>query len=152
MRYTVEDSVVIERRVDDVYALVSDVTRTGEWSEQCHACDWDSSARGAGATFTGHNRTPVREWSTVSTVTVDEPGARFEWTVGSGGVRWGYRLEAAGENVTRLTEYTAFPETGEAFFRQKFGDDANTQITIRLSAAAAGIPATLARIKEVAEA
>ena len=152
MRCTLEDSVVVERSPEDVYALISDVTRTGEWSEQCHACEWDSAARGEGATFTGHNRTPVREWATVSTVTVDEPDSRFEWTIGTSGTRWGYRVEAAGDGSTRLTEYTAFSETGEAFFHERFGEDAENQMTIRLTAAATGIPATLARIKVIAEA
>ena len=152
MRYTLEDSVVVERSPEDVYALISDVTRTGEWSEQCHACEWDCSARGAGATFTGHNRTPVREWSTVSTVTVDEPATRFEWTIGTSGTKWGYRVAAAGDGSTRLTEYTAFSDTGEEFFHEKYGDDADDQMRIRLVAAAEGIPATLARIKQIAEA
>lgn len=68
------------------------------------------------------------------------------------GTRWGYRVEAVGDGSTLLTEYTAFSDTGEVFFREKYGDDADDQMRIRLVAAAEGIPATLARIKVIAEA
>ncbi|MGV9827545.1 MULTISPECIES: SRPBCC family protein [unclassified Gordonia (in: high G+C Gram-positive bacteria)] len=151
MRYTVEDSVVIARPARDVYGIVSDITRTGEWSEQCHTCTWDGVQRGVGATFTGHNRTAVREWSTTSTVTVDDPARQFEWAVSNSETRWGFRIDALDEDTARLVEYTDFGDTGEAFFRTRYGDDAAEQMVIRVTAAMTGIPATLARIKAIAE-
>ena len=38
---------------DQVYVAISDVTRMGEWSEECHACDWHEGYDGpvVGATF-----------------------------------------------------------------------------------------------------
>jgi len=40
------------------YAAISDVTRMGEWSEECHACEWHDGYDGpfVGATFDGQNR------------------------------------------------------------------------------------------------
>lgn len=151
MRYTLEDSITIDRPAADVFAIVTDITRTGEWSPQCYACEWDGPDHSVGATFTGHNRTPQREWTTTSRVVVDEPGLEFGWTIVASDVRWGYRLSSVDDTTTELTEYTAFDAAGEAVFAQRFGDDAAAQIVIRLTAAVDGIPRTLARIKEIAE-
>lgn len=35
------DSIVIARSPADLYDMVSDVTRMGEWSPVCKACWWD---------------------------------------------------------------------------------------------------------------
>jgi hypothetical protein len=42
-------------------------------------------------------------------------------------------------------------QQGLDFFREKYGDDAENQLADRRAAALAGIPATLVRIKEIAE-
>lgn len=68
MTYEIQESLVVPVPPAEVYAAVSDVTRTGEWSPQCRRCTWDSDARGVGARFTGDNRTSEREWSTTSEV------------------------------------------------------------------------------------
>ena len=48
------------------YAAISDVTRMGKWSEECHACEWHEGFDGpvVGATFDGHNRNGEHEWTT----------------------------------------------------------------------------------------
>lgn len=152
---THEGSVVIARDPGSVYDLVSDVTRTGEWSPICHTCEWDTppgpGGPAVGATFTGHNRTPDREWQTRSTVVAAERGREFAWMVGEGYVRWGYLLEQV-EGGTRLTETWEFRPAGQLMFAERYGDDAARQIEIRTKAAHEGIPATLAALKRVAEA
>lgn len=92
------DSVLIERTPDEVYALVSDVTRMGDWSPICKACWWDDPAAGTqpGAWFTGRNELPERTWQTRSQVVVAEPAREFAWEVNEGWVRWGFRLESTG--------------------------------------------------------
>lgn len=113
------DSVRIAAPPDAVYALVSDVTRIGEWSPVCKACWWDEPSAGAtvGAWFTGRNETaagrseatgevvpegrseatgeivPARTWETRSQVVVAEPGREFAWEVNNGWVRWGFTVE-----------------------------------------------------------
>lgn len=150
MSYALEDSITVAATPDEVYAIVSDVTRTGEWSVQCHRCEWNSDARGVGAEFTGFNRTPEREWQTVSTVVADAPGREFAWEVGPGRVQWGFTIAPAAGGA-HLTEYTRFGRTAEDVFAQRFPDDAAAQIETRRTVATAGIPVTLARIKEIAE-
>lgn len=169
------DSVDIAASPEVVYDLVSDVTRTGEWSPICRSCEWDDPAEAGqvGAMFTGHNETPTRQWSTRSQVVAadrpreraeraqdqqerdmgSEPARRsyeFAWEVGPGFVRWGYEL-APIEGGTRLTESWHFLDGGIEMFRTRFGDDADAQVADRTQAALNGIPVTLQEIKRVAE-
>lgn len=145
------DSVVVARSPEQVYALVSDVTRTGEWSPTCRACWWDEGAGPEpGSWFTGRNETPQRTWETRSQVVVARPGEEFAWVVGDGLVRWGYLLEPC-DGGTLLTETWDFLPAGLEFFTQKYGDDAAAQVEERRRTAYDGIPRTLAAVKAVAE-
>ena len=38
------DSISVAATPEELYALVSDVTRMGEWSPVCKACWWDDGA------------------------------------------------------------------------------------------------------------
>lgn len=151
---THEGSLVVATDPLTLYDLVSDVTRTGEWSPICHECVWETppgpDGPRVGDAFVGHNRTPDREWQTRSTVVAAERGREFAWLVGDGYVRWGYLLEAV-EGGTRLTETWDFRPAGQAMFAERYGDEAAAQIEIRRKAAYEGIPATLAAIRRVAE-
>lgn len=145
------ESIHVDRTPEEVYALVSDITRTAEWSQQCVECTWNDAAGPAvGATFTGTNEVPGRTWKTQSTVVAADPGAEFSWEVGPGLVFWGYRMAPDGDGTT-LTESWEFREAGLAYFAETFGDQADAEIADRARAAHDGIPATLAAIKKVAE-
>jgi hypothetical protein len=151
LRYS--ESIHIARSPDTVYDLVSDVTRTGEWSPICQLCWWEDDRRGVGAFFLGRNRTPDRTWETRSQVVVAERGREFAWQVGiepTWAVRWGYRL-AADNGGTRLTEDWEFLPDGYAVFSQRYGERAPDEIAERTQAARQGIPETLVAIKRVAE-
>lgn len=146
------DSVFVATAPEALYALVSDVTRTGEWSPICIGCEWDDGATGVvGDWFTGHNRTSEREWTTRTQVTVAEPGREFAWDVGEGWVSWRYAL-APVDGGTELTEWWDFNDAGVAMFAERFGERAETEVKIRIAAARSGIPVTLAAIKRIAEA
>ena len=148
---TYSESVLVARPPEELYDLVSDVTRTGEWSPICRACWWDEGdGPRVGAHFTGRNETPTRTWETRSEVVAAERGREFAWVVGEGIVRWGYLLEPA-EGGTRLTETWQLLPGAPDFFARKWGDQAEEQLAERTAAARAGIPATLAAIKQVAE-
>lgn len=138
---------------EDLYDLVADVTRMGDWSPVCKACWWDEGAGPAvGAHFTGRNEVPERTWETRSEVVAAERGRAFAWTVVEPPTRatWSYAFEPV-DGGTRLTETWELPEEGVAFFEQRLGDDAAAQITARGDAAESGIAATLAAIKKAAE-
>ncbi len=146
------ESVHVAAAPEALYALVSDVTRMGEWSPICKACWWDEGdGPRVGAWFTGRNETPERTWETRSRIVAADPGRRFAWQVNKGWVHWQYDFEPDGDG-TRLTESWEFLPAGIAGFHERFGADAEAQIRQRTEAARTGIPATLAAIKKAAEA
>ena len=149
MTYEMQDSIIVPATPQEVHALLSDVTRTGEWSQQCERCTWEDGRRGVGARFTGHNRAPEREWHTVSEVVADVPGEHFAWSVGPGRVEWGYRMRPAAGGGTELTQYTRTSPALAEHFAERFGDRAEAEIARRREAARTGIPATLEAIREV---
>lgn len=145
-------SIVVASSPESLYDMVSDVTRTGEWSPVCTACWWDDdeAAGRVGAWFTGRNELPDRTWETRSQVVVAERGREFAFVVGASYVRWGYTFTPV-DDGTRVTESWEFLPDGIAVFKEKYGADAQTEIAKRTEAAHAGIPATLAAIKSTAE-
>ncbi|MGP0108408.1 MAG: SRPBCC family protein [Acidimicrobiales bacterium] len=146
------DSIVIGRPPAFIYDMVSDVTRMGGWSPVCKACWWDEGdGPNVGAWFTGRNETPERTWETRSQVVAAERGREFAFVVGGTRVRWGYTFAPVTEG-TQVTESWEFLPDGIARFKERFGDQAPTQIADRTEAARQGIPVTLAAIKKVAEA
>ena len=149
LRYA--ESIVIARPADLVYDMICDVTRMGEWSPICTACWWDEGdGPRAGAWFTGRNEVPGRTWETRSQVVAAERGREFAFMVGGAWVRWGYSFAPASEG-TELTESWEFLPPGIARFHERYGDEAQTQITERTEAVRRGIPLTLAAIKKAAE-
>jgi len=147
-----QESVTVVASAEALYDMVSDITRTGEWSPVCTSCWWDEEAQAGqvGAWFSGRNELPHRTWETRSEVVVAERGREFAWVVGGSFVRWGFTLVPAGL-VTTLTESWEFLPGGIAMFEEKFGDEANAQIIDRTQQALVGIPKTLAAIKRIAE-
>ena len=149
---THQASVTVEASAEALYDLVSDITRTGEWSPVCTSCWWDDEAEAGrvGSWFTGRNALPDRTWETRSEVVAAERGREFAWVVGGSFVRWGFTLSTARTGTT-LTESWEFLPGGIAMFEEKFGDQAHVQITDRTQQALDGIPKTLAAIKRIAE-
>jgi hypothetical protein len=145
------DSIFVSRDPEFVYALVSDVTRMGEWSPVCRECWWDGPAEGprVGAWFTGRNETPERVWETRSQVTVAD-GRSFVWEVNGGWVRWGFTVAPEADG-TRLTEQWRLLPRGVEGFHERYGAHAEVEIAQRTAAAHSGIPETLAAIKRTAE-
>jgi uncharacterized protein YndB with AHSA1/START domain len=94
-----------------VYAAIADVTRMGEWSEECYACEWHEGVDGpaVGATFDGHNRHADKEWTSQGKVVEAMPGKAFAFEVSMMDFHyatWGYRIEPteAGSRVTEWSE------------------------------------------------
>ena len=92
------------------YAAIADVTRMGEWSEECHACEWHEGFEGpvVGATFDGHNRNGAHEWTTQGKVIEAEPGRAFAFECSMMDFHystWGYRFEPT-ESGCRVTEWS----------------------------------------------
>lgn len=150
MNLSYSDSIVVNGTPETLYDMVSDVTRTGEWSPICTACWWDEGdSPRVGARFTGRNELPERTWETRSQVVVADRGREFAWVVGDSFVRWGYAFTPV-DGGTQMTESWEFLPGGIAMFESRYGADAQAQIADRTKAAHNGIPVTLAAIKAAA--
>jgi uncharacterized protein YndB with AHSA1/START domain len=98
----------IAASAETLWAMVSDVTRMGEWSPENEGGEWLGNATGpqTGATFRGTNRNGKRKWQTVATILDAEPGRAFSFRVkAAGGLKvaeWRYAFEptATGCRVT----------------------------------------------------
>ena len=146
------DSIVVAGSPEELYDMVADVTRMGEWSPVCKACWWDDGGGPrVGATFTGRNELPERTWEMTSEVVVADPGREFAWVVQVTGTRWGYTFTPV-DGATEITESWEFPPRAFEVLSERFGDDAPAQIANRQELARTGMAATLAAIKKAAEA
>jgi hypothetical protein len=144
-------STVIARTPEDLYDMVADVTRMGEWSPVCKACWWDEGAGpNVASMFTGRNELPDRTWETRCEVVAADRGHEFAFVVQATGTRWGYTFTAV-DGGTEVSESWEFPPKSEAVFKERFGDDAPAQLANREETARQGMPATLAALKATAE-
>ena len=107
-----EQTVQVERFItadpNDLYGLVADIERMGEWSTETEACEWVGGETGpaVGAKFRGKNRNGKKRWSTMCKVVVAEPGKEFAFDVTVGPLkvaRWAYVFEPTAEGC-RVTE------------------------------------------------
>jgi carbon monoxide dehydrogenase subunit G len=156
--YNHSDSININTPPDDVYAIVSDVSRVGELSPVCQSAAWDDPGHAGkeGAWFTGHNAIGEFTWDTHCKVVAAEPGRAFRFVNhGPKGdvalVQWGYTLEPEGDG-TKVTEswqvLPAYPDMVRS-------GDPNVDVRARIDGMAQlardGIKETLANLKRVAE-
>lgn len=102
-------STFINSDPQTVFGVVSDITRTGEWSPECLAGRWVGGATGpmVGAKFEGDNQIKVagltlKKWTTTAEVTACVPGEVFEF-VAEGYTTWRYEI-APSSTGTMLTE------------------------------------------------
>ena len=143
-------SITVDAPVGDVYALVSDLPRMGEWSPECTRVTWSARTPGpaAGARFVGHNRVGAVRWFTFGRVVDAVPGERFSFSIHFGPVPislWTYdfaSLDAGCQVTESWTDHR--PAALRALFRPLFGD--RTRRNDR------GIKVTLERLKAAAEA
>lgn len=148
---TTSGSVVVAASPQQVYDVVSDITRTGEWSPVCRSAEWvDPQRTGEGAQFLGHNDDGTKEWTTTSTVVSARPGEEFVWEVGEGFVRWGYHLRAV-DGGTELTHAWEVLPPLHGHFARKYGEQAQEVLAHRTRSAHASIPRTLETLKGIIE-
>ena len=151
-------SISIDRPPAEVYAIVSDVPRTGEQSPVCQGGTWDDAAQAGavGAWFTGHNAIGDMKWDTHCQVIAADPGREFAFiNHGPSGdaelVRWGYTFEPEGSGTKATESWQVLPAYPD--FVQ--GRDPEMDVTGRLDGMAQlardGIRDTLANLKRIAE-
>jgi ribosome-associated toxin RatA of RatAB toxin-antitoxin module len=152
-KYQHSDSVTIDAAPEAVYALVADVTRTGEFSPVCKSAQWLDNDH---TRFTGDNVLPDMQWTTTCRVDVAEPGKEFTFTnLGMDGarelVRWSYTLAAAGKSTTLGEHWEVLPGYGD--FWASVAPDSNVEdyLDSVVERTHSGMAETLAKIKAAAE-
>lgn len=149
-----EVSIEITATPEQVYDLVSDIPRMGEWSPECYQCTWTKGASGPaiGARFKAKNkggRGP--SWFNTPVVTEAEPGRTFAFNrsgPGIGSYTWRYYIETT-PTGTKLTEsFAAERPLGTAmnWITLKWTGSADRDADLR-----SGMLTTLSRIKAAAE-
>jgi uncharacterized protein YndB with AHSA1/START domain len=93
---------------EKVYAMVSDLTRMGEWSPENQGATWLRGATGpaAGVKFRGKNSNGKKTWKTVGTIVDADPGRMFSFRIVAGPVKiaeWRYAFETTATGC-RVTE------------------------------------------------
>ena len=143
--------VHIDVPAGEVYEMVSDVRRMGEWSPECYRCEWLDGAAGpaVGARFRGYSKSNWMRWSRLVEVRVAESGKEFAFTtlkdfINKDSTNWRYTFE---------------PSDGGALVTESYEVTAHPTLLIRVLSTLARRPhdmrphmeSTLARIKAVAE-
>ncbi len=107
--WAVEVAVEVPATPAQVWTVLSDPTRVGEWSHECRAATWvdGSSVAAVGAKFRGDNQVRRFRWSRICTITELEPERLLSYRT-SGGVpsdstEWRFGLEPVGDG-TRITQ------------------------------------------------
>ena len=145
-------SVDVAAPAEVVWALVSDLTRMGEWSPETTKVEWTKGSTGpsVGATFRGYNKLGPRRWFTDGTIVVADPPRELAWDVAAVRLpvaRWRYLIESTGELSCRVTEVFEDRRGGIV----KVLGNLVSGVKDRGDHNAKGMQATLDRIKAAAE-
>jgi len=137
---------------EEVWAMVSDLTRMHEWSPESDGTTWLKGATGAvpGAAFKGTNKAGTKKWATRGTVIEAEPGRVLSFRVTVLGMKvalWSYRIEPTADGCA-VTE--SWDDERGAFI--KLTGKAATGVGDRMTHNRAGMEATLRNLKAAAEA
>ncbi len=115
-----EADIEIEAPPEQMWTVVSDLARMGEWSPECRRVIVFGTPR-EGAHLVGFNRRRWVAWPTNSRIVRYEPGWAIAWKVISNRSTWTYELEPIDGGGTRLIERRDMPPEGIAPFAGFFG-------------------------------
>ena len=138
-------SIDIAASPNEVYAVLTDLSRISEISPECYKAEWEGGATGAevGAAFRGYNKAGENSWDVGCEVVAAEPGKRWAFKVPADDGRdtlWSYDI-AATESGCAVTESFDAPILVDEHF-QKMG---------RYAMLLENISGTLTNLKNAAE-
>jgi hypothetical protein len=156
---TTQADLVIAAPVPVVWALVCDIQLPARFSTEFDGGEWlDGAGRPVpGARFTGRNHHPaIGSWETTSTICEYQPGQVLGWAVGDPDLPsalWRFTL-AAQDGGTRVSQWMQIGPgpSGISIAIQAMPDKESRILHRRLAEHQANMTATLAGIKELAEA
>jgi hypothetical protein len=149
--YRNETSITIQRPAEQLYDLVSDVSKMGRWSPVCTGGTYDDD----GEWFTGTNTVGDGSWETRCRVVVADRGREFAFVNhGLEGriamVRWGFVFRPLADGSTEVSQsWEVLPTYAEGLGVDE--QSAVGVIEMMRDLAVAGMPETLAALKADAE-
>jgi hypothetical protein len=167
--FSARAEITVSARPDEVYAVVSDLPRSGEWSPECLGGTWVTGEPGAvGSVFRGENLrsedvvawAPVvrGRWTTHAEVVAAEPGRTFRWAMhDSKGEKqqsvWGFDVEPDGEDTLLVHHFRMdAPTEGIRGITAEMDTDAKRRFFEEWGEKVAGdLAETLRRIRTVIE-
>jgi hypothetical protein len=141
----------VNAAAEQVWAMISDLPRMGEWSPENEGGAWLEGADGpvAGAKFRGANRHGKRSWKTVATVVDAEPGRKLTFRTAVMSVpdsEWSYDIEPT-DGGCRVSE--SWTDRRPGWFKPL--TSVVTGVGDRESHNRAGMEKTLERLGDAAE-
>lgn len=159
--FVVEVSKRVEAPPEDVWDLVSDVSRIRDFSPEVIRAEWIEPGPKApvpGARFAGTNRLGDFEWTRTCTVVEAERPCVFAYVVGdrfdgSPSGTWSFDLEEDGEGTIVRQRFSHAPKgrSGTRLLAEQDPDNAERIIDTRREILERGMEATLGSIKRVLE-
>jgi hypothetical protein len=147
-----EVSLHVDAPAEQLYDMVTDIARMGDWSPENTGGRWMGGATGPalGAKFLGWNKHGLIRWFTRCTVTRADRPDGFEFQVNESKMIWGYRFEADPAGGTLVTEYRRHTKPVNAVIGlvQRSGMLGKDREQLMVD----GMRATLERLKAAAEA
>jgi hypothetical protein len=156
---TTEAELLIVAPPAVIWPLVCDIQLPARYSSEFQGGQWLDGASGPalGARFLGRNHhDAVGDWETVSTICDYEPERMLGWAVGDPdrpAARWRFTL-TPGADGTRITQWMQIGpgESGLSALIERMPDKEHRILRRRLAEHQANMAATLAGIRDLAEA
>lgn len=150
MSNTLEASIDINASPQDVWAIIADLQRMGEWSPQCKKMKVIGGTVREGAKTLNINRKGLLVWPTTAKVVRFEPNKSVAFRIAENRTIWSYNIEAT-ETGTKLTERREAPtgtsQVSQFLVKTVFGGNDSFEVEL-----VKGMNATLERVKKEAEA
>lgn len=150
MSNTLEASIDINASPQDVWAIVADLQRMGEWSPQCKKMKVIGGTVREGAKTFNINRKGLLVWPTTAKVVRFEPNKSVAFRIAENRTIWSYELEPSATG-TKLTERREAPtgtsKVSQFLVKTVLGGNDSFEIDL-----VKGMNATLKRVKNEAEA
>ncbi|MFI5619679.1 SRPBCC family protein [Streptomyces sp. NPDC051567] len=169
--FEVRAGIPVAATAQEIYDVVSDLARSGEWSPECQGGEWISGEpSGVGSVFRGENLRAedvvgwaplVRgTWYTEARVTAAEPGRTFRWMMLTHAQEdqesvWGFDIEPAAQGEGSVLVHHFRMGKATAGIHKIVADLDEVQrkqfITDWTEKLESDLDATLARIRDVVE-
>jgi hypothetical protein len=145
--YRHQETIEINGSPEELYGLIADVSRMGQWSPVCTGGSYDDE----GEWFTGTNAMGEATWATRCRVVIADPGHEFAFiNHGLEGrvemVRWAFLFEPIEGGGTEVTQtWEVLPDYADGLGL----DEASAVGVLEMmkNAALEGMPQTLAALK-----